>query len=238
MAKETNILWCDATWNPWQGCKKISDGCVNCYMYRGKERFGQNPSEVVRSKTTFNNPVKWKDSKRIFVCSWSDFFIKEADQWRDEAWEIIKKTPQHTYLILTKRPENIRGRLPDSWPYRNVWLGVTVESQKYINRLNILLDTPAKKRFVSIEPMIGPVDLGNHLCKTWNTGGLTLGKYLDWVIVGGESGPNARCMEPDWVLDILLDCRTSKTPFLMKQMSGNAPIPDFLNVRDFPKIEA
>ena len=103
MAKTTGIEWATATWNPWHGCTKVSPGCAHCYMYRDKTRYGQNPAAVTRSKTTFFDPLKWKEPQaRIFTCSWSDFFIEEADAWRPEAWNIIQNTPQHSYLILTK----------------------------------------------------------------------------------------------------------------------------------------
>ena len=113
MAENSKIQWTDHTWNPWQGCRKVSPGCLNCYMYRDKKRYGQDPATVVRSKPpTFNKPLKWHDPAKVFVCSWSDFFIEDADEWRDDAWEIMRRTPHLTYQILTKRPRNIKDRLP------------------------------------------------------------------------------------------------------------------------------
>ena len=97
MGESSAIEWTEATWNPWHGCLKVSPGCAHYYMYRDKLRFGQAPSLVVRGKASFDTPFKWKEPKMIFTCSWSDFFIAEADQWREEAWEVIRKTPQHTY---------------------------------------------------------------------------------------------------------------------------------------------
>jgi protein gp37 len=238
MAKNSGIDWTDHTWNPWQGCRKVSPGCANCYMYRDKARYGQDPTTVVRSKPgTFNAPLHWKDPARVFVCSWSDFFIEDADDWRDEAWEIMRRTPHLTYMLLTKRAENIKDRLPPDWPLKNVWLGVTAENQQTANeRLAVLLfDVPATKRFVSVEPMVGPVDLGHALCKAWSDGGATMGRYLDWVICGGESGPEAREMLPEWALLLKRQCASSNTPFFMKQMSRKAPIPDFLQGREFPE---
>jgi protein gp37 len=206
-------------------------------MYRDKTRYGQDPATVVRSKPgTFNAPLHWKDPARVFVCSWSDFFIEDADDWRDEAWEIMRRTPHLTYMLLTKRAENIKDRLPPDWPLKNVWLGVTAENQETANqRLAVLLfDVPAVKRFVSVEPMVGPVDLGHALCKAWSDGGLTMGNYLDWVICGGESGPEAREMLPKWALLLKRQCADTNTPFFMKQMSRKAPIPAFLQGREFP----
>lgn len=237
MARNSGIAWTDHTWNPWQGCRKISAGCDNCYMFRDKKRYGQNPTNIIRSKNaTFNSPLKWKETAKVFVCSWSDFFIKDADDWRVDAWDIIRRTPHLTYLLLTKRPKNIKDRLPSDWPLKNVWMGVTIESQKQIDRLNpLLFDFPATKRFVSIEPMLGRVELGNALCKAWSDEGLTLGKYLDWVIVGGETGRNAREMKPEWAKEVMDICVSTNTPFFMKQMTNKAPIPDYLQRREFPK---
>lgn len=102
--RKTNIEWTDITWNPWQGCIKTSPACDNCYMFADKKRFGQKGSDIYRSSdTTFNKPLKIKENAKVFTCSWSDFFLKEADPWRDEAWDIIRKTPHLTYQILTKR---------------------------------------------------------------------------------------------------------------------------------------
>ena len=112
MGLVTTIAWCDCTWNPWQGCRHVSPGCDHCYMYTWMRRWGWDPTVVRRSKTTFRDPLRWHEPRRIFTCSLSDFFIQDADLWRPEAWEIIRQTPQHTYLILTKRPQLIRARLP------------------------------------------------------------------------------------------------------------------------------
>ena len=104
MGEQTAIEWATATWNPWQGCTKVSPGCTHCYMYREKGMYGQNPRLVVRSKTVFHAPLRWKEPQpRVFTCSWSDWFHEAADPWRAEAWDIIRRTPRHTYLILTKR---------------------------------------------------------------------------------------------------------------------------------------
>src|ERR1700761_9152752 len=115
MGETTGIQWTNKSWNPWQGCRKVSAGCKFCYMFREKEKYGQNGSRIVRSKTTFTAPLKWKDPSLVFTCSWSDFFIEEADEWRQEAWDIIKATPHLTYQILTKRPERIGMCLPADW---------------------------------------------------------------------------------------------------------------------------
>jgi len=218
MGETTGIAWTDHTWNPWHGCRKISPGCKNCYMYRDKERYGQEPSVVLRSKTTFNDPLKWK-SGRVFTCSWSDFFIEEADPWRHEAWEIIRQTPHLTYQILTKRPERMATHFPADWGHgwANVWLGISAENQKYADeRLPILMTAKAAKRFVSAEPLLEPIYIQDDLM------GMTSCGRPDWVIVGGESGPDARLFDPNWAWDLLRQCRRAETAFFMKQMGSHA----------------
>jgi len=253
MGMNSNIRWTDHTWNPWQGCHKVSAGCKNCYMYRDKKRFGKNPQEIIISSiTTFNKPKKWYRSATVFTCSWSDFFIKEADKWRPFAWDIIEMTLHLIYLILTKRPENIKKRLPDGWPhnFKNVWLGVTAENQEMADlRIPILMEIPSVKKFVSIEPMLGQIDLTkvrkqnnlkiNYLYKIRDKRknfdfSNAESHSLDWVICGGESGPNNRPIEIEWIEKLKKDCQDYGVPFFMKQMSGNAPIPEHLKSEQFP----
>lgn len=190
--ENSKIQWTEATWNPWHGCQKVSPGCKFCYMYRDKERYGQDATTVLRSKTMFKQPLKWKESKIIFTCSWSDWFIEEADQWRAEAWEIIRKTPQHTYQILTKRSERIKDNLPDFFnELHNVWIGVSVESQQQVSRITYLNDLPCIT-FASFEPLIGEIEWDQNM------------NLLDWCIIGGESGNDFgkhryRPMELTWM---------------------------------------
>ena len=238
MGKNSGIDWTDHTWNPWQGCKKVSPGCENCYMYTDKKRYGQDPSTVVRSKSpTFNKPNSWKDPAKVFVCSWSDFFIEDADEWRGEAWQLIIANPHLTFQILTKRPENIPGRLPYDWPLENVWLGVTVENQDMAQkRIPLLLEIEAAISFLSMEPMLGPIRLLDVLQNEHR-----LVSTIDWIICGGESGPEARYMDPRWPLDILEQCHANRVPFFMKQMSGKSKtkrkdIPAILSIRQFPEV--
>ncbi len=243
MGKTTGITWTDATWNPWRGCKKVSAGCKNCYMFRDAVRYGQDPNQIVRSKTTFEDPLKWAGARKIFVCSWSDFFLREADPWRAEAWEIIRRSPQHTFQLCTKRPERIRECLPTDWGdgYRNVWLGVTAESQAMARRrLPILLDTPARVRWVSIEPMLEAMDLENVIYGEFENavavdvlGGCWVleeepptQERLDWVVMGGESGDRthpARLFKPDWARRLVDQCQRKGVPVFVKQM-GSAPV--------------
>lgn len=207
MGASSGIEWTESTWNPWHGCLKVSPGCAHCYMYRDKRRYGQNPALVVRSKTSFDAPHKWKNPKMIFTCSWSDFFVQEADSWRAEAWEVIRATPQHTYQILTKRPERINDHLPDGWPFRNVWLGVSVENPRFYRRIESLRTIPASVRFLSLEPLLSPMS------------SLPL-EGIGWVVVGGESGPHCRPMKPEWVREIREQCARAEVAFFFKQWGG------------------
>lgn len=220
MAENSLIQWTDHTWNPWQGCRKVSDGCKNCYMFRDKKRYGQDASVVIRSaKATFNKPLHWKDPARVFTCSWSDFFIEEADRWRDDAWDVIRKTPHLTYMILTKRPERIADCLPEDWGsgYPNVWLGVTAESQKQADiRIPILLSVSAAKRFVSIEPMLEEINIYKWLGPIFPK--IAPQEFgIDWVICGAESGTNARPMRYPWAFFLMTQCLKAAVPFFYKQ---------------------
>ncbi len=213
MGATTHIEWTEATWNPWHGCKKVSPGCAHCYMFRDKKRFGQDPTRVVRSSdATFQAPRRWRESRRIFTCSWSDFFIADADPWRDEAWEIIQATQQHTYQILTKRPERVLEHLPwhrDPWP--NVWLIISAEDQRHFERRwQIASQILAAVRGISVEPLLAPIDLKDALRS----------EVLSWVIVGGESGPGARMMNPTWVRSLRDQCLEAGVHFFFKQWGG------------------
>ena len=240
MGIKTDIAWTDRTWNPWQGCHKVSEGCKFCYMERDKKRYGQDPFTVVRSKPhTFNAPIsdKWAEpGKKIFVCSWSDFFIEEADPWRAEAWAIIQQATWLTFQICTKRPERIAKCLPATGCPKNVWLGVTCENQATADeRIPLLLGVKAPVRFLSVEPMLGPVNVG------WDALG-----DLDWVIVGAESGGRARPMSFTWARVQQRDCAQAGVAFFVKQLhletatgrkvsTDPSEWPLDLRVREFPK---
>lgn len=212
MAEETGISWTNSTWNPWLGCTKVSTGCDNCYMYREQRQYGNDPEVVRRSKTKFSEPLKWKDGRLVFTCSWSDWFHVDADPWRDEAWDVIRRTPQHTYQILTKRPGRILRHLPDDCGdgYANVWLGTSVESNEFLSRARVLRDVPAALRFISAEPLLGPLpdlDLDG----------------IGWVITGGESGAGHRPIDEEWVRAIRDECVAEGVPFHHKQWGGMRP---------------
>ena len=211
MGIKSIIQWTNATWNPWHGCIKVSPGCKYCYMYRDKERYGQDPTMVLRSKTAFNAPLKWHNGRMIFTCSWSDWFIEEADDWRVEAWEIIRQTPQHTYQILTKRPERIRDNLPEWFKnVHNVWIGVSIENQNLVKRLEYLKDLPCIT-YVSFEPLLGGIEWTNSM----NT--------LDWCIIGGESGNEMgkyryRPMQIEWAENLIKGAGENNVPCFVKQL--------------------
>jgi protein gp37 len=243
---KTSIEWTDATWNPWHGCHKVSQGCKECYMFREKKMYGQDPNVVVRSKTKFREPLSWKDPRMVFTCSWSDWLIEEADAWREEAYDIIRRTPHLTYQILTKRIERATGHWPMP-PFPHVWLGVSVENQETADeRIPLLLNTPAAIRFVSYEPALGPVDFvgrpvsgSDKTRRNWLTGEFAHVPFrshtqagsmivrtkpkLDWLIVGGESGPNARPPHPQWFRDVRDQCQAAGVPFFFKQFGEWAP---------------
>ena len=209
MSKVTQIQWTDSTVNFVTGCKKISPGCKFCYMYRDQERYGRNPMQIKRtSDATFYQALKWKTPRRIFTNSWSDYFIEEFDPWRNEAWSVIKQTPQHQWQVLTKRPELIQDRLPDDWNdgWDNVVLGASVENQDYWWRAYELSLVPAKNRFLSIEPLLGPIDI------TTLINGVRPIDKIDWVLIGGESGNDKgnyryRPCEIEWIEKIIADLR-------------------------------
>lgn len=245
MGEQTAIGWTEKTWNPWHGCTKISPGCKFCYMYRDKARYGQDPTEIVRSKTTFRDPLKWSDHAMVFTCSWSDFFIAEADEWREDAWNIIRNTPHLTYQILTKRPQRIAAHLPTDWHkeerWRHVWLGVSVESAEYVKRLEHLLSVPAALHFASFEPLLS--DIGNiadylpHTKPPENC----LHRKLRWAIIGGESGSDRREMSMD-AFESLLDQLRGFVPVYVKQDSAlhsgqQGRISDERWLKEFPSTQ-
>lgn len=234
MGTNSHINWTEHTYNPWMGCQKVSPGCKNCYMYRDMERYGRDPHKVARtSLATFNAPLKWKEPAKVFTCSWSDFFIEEADEWRDEVWQIIKKTPHLQYQVLTKRPERVFEHLPSDWGYGypNVWLGVSVERQDYIERAAILLEIPAVIRFLSCEPLLGPLDLSEvfkftHVIDPTPNGDLLMATGIDWVITGGESGAKTKIREAelDWFRSIRDQCQAHGVAYHHKQNGGSVKI--------------
>jgi protein gp37 len=191
-------------------------------MFRDKKRYWQDPSVVIRSSfATFQNPRKWKAPSLVFVCSWSDFWIEEADEWREEAFAIMRTTP-HIYQIPTKRPERIASHLPHDWGegYPNVMLGVSVESQTFLNRAEMLAEIPCQGgRLISYEPALGPVDFSSVLF------------WFDWLISGGESGFGKpgdefypRPADMDWFRSARDQCARFEVPYFHKQSGGTKRI--------------
>jgi protein gp37 len=247
-------------------------------MFRDQRRYGKDPSVVVRAADpTFYAPIrntKWAKTREaciaergshfVFTCSWSDWFHPAADDLRREAWEIIRRTPQSTYQILTKRPERIVECLPEDWGrgYPNVWLGVSVENRRFVERARILGEIPAAARFVSAEPLLGPLipeeitvvcnapDEGTYYRWTddytgpglslWNSDG---DLAFHWLITGGESGPGHRTFDPGWATDLRDQCLKYGVAFLHKQNGGPRPdsngrLLDGRTYDEFPAVTA
>lgn len=216
MGENSKIQWTGSTWNPWVGCHKISPGCKFCYAERWMKRGGDQFQSIQRtSEKTFHSPLIWKERKRIFTCSLSDFFIDEADKWRDEAWEIIRATPGHTYQILTKRPERILKLLPASWSQRfnHVCIGISAEDQRTLRqRAKDFDNVRSSVRFLSLEPLLASVSSELK----------PLVEDFDWVIVGGESGGRGkrRTANLDWIGGVINVCQDQGIPVFVKQLGS------------------
>lgn len=215
MAGKSKIEWTESTWNPVTGCTKISEGCLNCYAERLAKRLhamGQkkykNNFNVTLHPDCLNDPLAWKKSQIIFVCSMSDIFHKDVpDEFIKQVFAIMNKTSWHTFQVLTKRSDRLAKLAPELTWTDNIWMGVTVESNTQKARIKDLLKIPAKVKYLSIEPMITQIKP------------LSL-KGIDWVIVGGESGPGARPIEESWVTYIRDTCIKEQVPFFFKQWGG------------------
>ena len=211
----SSIEWTESTWNPVTGCSKVSPGCKNCYAERMSKRLEGmrhpkylNGFEVALHAEALTTPLRWKRPQLIFVNSMSDLFHEEVPlEFIERTFTTMRQATQHQFQVLTKRSERLRALGAHlSWP-DNVWMGVSVERHDYAYRIDDLRATPARRRFLSLEPLLGPLpDL--------NLGG------IDWVIVGGESGPRARPMAAEWVADIRDQCRRAGVPFFFKQWGG------------------
>lgn len=210
------------TWNPWHGCHKLSEGCLNCYVYRIDSRHGKTSSVVLKT-ADFDLPVRRNrggayklsaEDGTVFTCFSSDFFLEDADPWRPEAWRMIRERSDLDFFIVTKRIRRFRVGLPDDWGdgYENVAICCTAENQKRADeRLPVFLSEPIRCRSVICEPLLGPVDLSPYL-----SGGAT-----GEVTVGGESGDGARLCRYEWVLALRDQCRRAGVPFTFKQTGAN-----------------
>ncbi len=239
----TGIEWTDETWNPVTGCSKVSAGCDNCYAIRQGARLqhleayagtiadGDWTGRINLVEDRFEQPLRWRKPRRILVNSMSDLFHPDVPtEYIDTVFATMGRADWHQFQVLTKRPKRMATELEGFYDYAcwpetgcqigpeplpNVWLGTSIENDSYTFRANHLRDTPAAIRFLSLEPLLGPLpslDL---------TG-------IDWVIVGGESGPNARPMHPDWVQDIRDRCQAARVPFFFKQWGEYYPLLDWL----------
>lgn len=252
MAETSKIEWTDATFNPWIGCTKVSPGCDHCYAEQQDRHRGWTPEGWggPRRRTSaeyWKQPLKWDraaarqgERRRVFCSSLADVFDNQVDaSWRTDLWNLIAATPHLVWLLLTKRPQNIKKMLPENWGggYPNVWLGTTVENQAEADRrIPHLLAVQARVRFLSCEPLLGavnlrhlrPVDLPVEIDALTGTHGVSRphrgsNTRLDWVIVGGESGKGARPMRPDWARSLRDQCAAAGVPFFFKQWGEFTP---------------
>ena len=220
----TKIEWTDEVWNPVTGCTKISEGCTNCYAERMTKRLAgrygypkNKPFGVTVHSDKLAQPLLWKRPRRVFVCSMGDLFHDDVPgKFIGEMTEIMHTCKQHTFILLTKRTERMKSFFGNTllmWG-ENIWIGVTAENQRQADeRIPILLQIPAEVLFVSVEPMLGEVDLSRYL----DMGHADWREGINWVICGGESGPGARPMHPDWVRSVRDQCQAARVPFFFKQ---------------------
>jgi protein gp37 len=215
MANRSSIEWTESTWNPLTGCNKISPGCKFCYAERFAKRLqamGQpnyrNGFKLTLHEHAVEQPLSWKKPQMIFVNSMSDLFHKDVPlEFVQKVFDVMNQADWHVFQVLTKRSERLlEVHRHLSWP-QNVWMGVSVENSDYTFRINHLRKTGAKIKFLSLEPLLGPLPALNLV-------------NIDWVIVGGESGPKARPIKSDWILEIKEQCREEGVPFFFKQWGG------------------
>ncbi|MBZ5678165.1 MAG: phage Gp37/Gp68 family protein [Acidobacteriia bacterium] len=215
MAEHSSIEWTDATWNPVRGCTKISPGCKHCYAERFAERFRgvkghpfEQGFDLRLVPTKLEEPLRWKKPQRIFVNSMSDLFHDDVPfEYIQQVFGVMNRANWHQYQILTKRADRIEELSPKLAWAPHIWMGVSVENKDYLWRIDHLRRTKARVKFLSIEPLLGPI------------GKINL-RGIDWVIVGGESGPGARAMVEDWVKDIRNQCLRANVAFFFKQWGG------------------
>lgn len=229
---QSSIEWTEMTWNPVTGCDKVSQGCKFCYAERMAKRLQAMGVEQYKygfklrlAPQTLTLPYSWKKPRVVFVNSMSDLFHKDVPlSYIQKVFEVMNQTPQHTYQVLTKRSERLRELASELNWTANIWMGVSVEEEKVSFRIKDLIKTPAKTKFLSVEPLIGEV---RNL----------YAKHIDWVIVGGESGPGARPLRKEWVVRVFRECRKHNVPFFFKQWGKpefNAKIDDPTKSKDHP----
>lgn len=218
MAQASSIEWTEATWNPVTGCHQVSPGCAHCYAKTFAERWRGIPGHHYEQgfdlriwPDRLEQPLRWKRPRVIFVNSMSDLFHEGiTDDYVAEVFDVMSRAPQHTFQVLTKRESRLAElapRLP--WP-ENVWMGVTIENRRFVHRADRLREVPAAVRFISAEPLLGPLD------------GLDLAG-IDWLISGGESGHRHRRVDPDWLRDLRNRCQIEDVAYFFKQWGGRTP---------------
>jgi protein gp37 len=209
----TGIEWTDRTWNPITGCDKVSPGCAHCYAKEITQRFPNgfpNGFNLTMHPDRLDYPIKWRKPSLVFVNSMSDLFHKDVPlEFIQKVFDVMGQTPRHTYQILTKRHKRLVELAPHLNWHSNIWMGVSVENQQYTRRIDALRQVPAAVRFLSCEPLLGPLNL--------NLEG------IHWVIVGGESGAGYRAPNPDWVRSIRDRCQDANVAFFFKQWGGRTP---------------
>ena len=215
MARKSKIEWTEMTWNPVTGCTKISPGCKHCYAETmakrlramGSPRYEQG-FRVQTHEDLIDLPRRWRTPRRVFVNSMSDLFHRSVPvPFIQRVFKTMRECPQHQFQVLTKRADRLVDLAGGLHWNKNIWMGVSVESEEYAYRAELLRAVPATTRFISVEPLLGPIPK------------LPL-EGIHWVIVGGESGFGARTMSPEWVEDIFIQCRTANVPFFFKQWGG------------------
>ena len=264
MGEWSKIEWTDHTFNPWVGCTKVGPGCDHCYAESWAKRTG-SPGlwSGTRRRTTpanWRKPLRWNEEAaargvrlRVFCASLADVFDNAVlHSWRHDLFALIADTPHLDWLLLTKRIGNVKNMLPMFWDhgYPNVWLGATVVNQEEADRdIPKLLAVPARVRFLSMEPLLGPVNFRwapyaheatgesyrAYLDRNGSVNEHEALRKIDWAIVGGESGHGARTMQEGWAAEIRDQCRQAGVAFFMKQMTRKEPIPAALLVREFPR---
>lgn len=246
--KDSSIEWTTHTFNPWQGCTKVSPGCLNCYAETlnhrwGRDNWGKGKPRIRTSESYWKQPLKWNrdangSRQRVFCASLADWLDDEIPiEWLADLLRVIHETPNLDWLLLTKRPHNFNERIEKAFEFthgegwqslwtqgeapENVWIGTSVEDQKRSDqRIPDLLKIPAKVHFLSCEPLLSAVALNLH--------------DIEWCIVGGESGRGKRPFNPDWARQIRFQCEDAGTAFFMKQIDKVQPIPEDLMIREFP----
>jgi protein gp37 len=251
VSQTTSIEWTDATWNPVHGCSKVSPGCAHCYAETLSRRYRQtlkpwtpaNAAENVLLKPhKLGEPLKWRKPRMVFVNSMSDLFHELVpDEYIARVFTAMAEAGHHTYQVLTKRPERMRDLLDSGqwrkstgisdWPLPHVWLGTSIENRRFVSRADALRQTWAAVRFISAEPLLGPL--------VYDSPELDL-RDIDWLIVGGESGAGHRRLDLEWVRDLRDACQANGTAFFVKQLGGARPgtkledLPADLRIREMP----